>query len=102
MPQSASRPEFVDPTTAHGHTGGYDLWVRGGPRVVFRFTNGQVSLEEPGGAPVDCHVLAEPVALLLLMYGRIRQWQPIATGRLLPWGRRPWRALGFRRMFFNP
>ncbi len=95
-------PAFVDPETAHGHTGGYDLRVRGGPRVVFRFTDGQVSLEEPGGAPVDCHVLAEPVALLLLMYGRIPQWQPIARGRLLPWGRRPWRALGFRRMFFNP
>jgi uncharacterized protein (TIGR03083 family) len=95
-------PAFVDPEIAHGHTGGYDLWVRGGPRVVFRFTDGRVSLEEPGVAPVDCHVLAEPVALLLLMYGRIPQWMPIASGRLIPWGRRPWRALGFRQMFVNP
>lgn len=95
-------PAFVNPETARGHTGGYDLRIRGGPRVVFRFADGHASLEEPGGAPVDCHVLAEPVALLLVMYGRIPQWEPIAKGRLLTWGRRPWRALGFMRLFFTP
>jgi uncharacterized protein (TIGR03083 family) len=95
-------PAYVNPDTAGAHTGGYDLRIRGGPRVVIRFAEGVAWLEEPGHASVDCHILAAPVALLLLLYGRISQWGPIARGQLLAWGRRPWRALGFRRLFLNP
>lgn len=90
-------PALVNPETAHGHTGGYELRIRGGPRVVFRFADGHVSLEEPGDQPVHCHVLAEPVALRLVMYGRIPQWGPIAKGQLLTWGIRPggrWASCG--------
>ena len=95
-------PAYANPETARGRPGGYDLRVRGGPRVVIRFAEGRAWLEEPGGAPVDCHIVAAPVALLLVLYGRIPQWRPIATGQLLTWGHRPWRALGFKRLFFNP
>jgi uncharacterized protein (TIGR03083 family) len=93
---------YVNPDTGRGHVGGYDLRVRGGPRVVIRFTDGRASLEQPGGAPVDCHIWAAPVPLLLVLYGRIPQWGPIAKGQLLAWGRRPWRALGFKHLFLNP
>src|SRR5215831_17812445 len=41
--------------------------LRGGPRAVIRFTNGHASLEQPGTAPVDCHILAAPVTLLLVL-----------------------------------
>jgi len=51
---------------------------------------------------VDCHILASPVALLLVLYGRISQWGPIAKGQLFTWGRRPWRAPGFKNLFLNP
>jgi hypothetical protein len=40
--------------------------------------------------------------LLFVLYGRIPQWRPIAKGQLLTWGRRPWRAAGFKRLFLNP
>ena len=80
---------YVNPDAARGHSGGYDLRIRGGPRAVIRFTDGRASLEQPGGAPVDCHILAAPVALLLVLYGRTPQWGPIAKGQLLTWGRRP-------------
>jgi uncharacterized protein (TIGR03083 family) len=95
-------PAYVNPDTARGHTGGYDLRIRGGPRVVIRFTDGRASLEQPGDAPVDCHILAAPVAVLLVLYGRTPQWGPIAKGQLLTWGRRPWQALGFKQLFLNP
>jgi uncharacterized protein (TIGR03083 family) len=95
-------PAYVSPETAHGHTGSYELHIRGGPRVVVRFTTGTATLEEPGGGPVDCHILANPTALLLVLYGRISQWGPIAKGQLLAWGRRPWRALRFKQLFLNP
>ena len=42
------------------------------------------------GAPVDCHVSADPVALLLIADGRPGQWIPIMTGELVAWGRKPW------------
>lgn len=92
-PRAALRlvPAYVSPDTARGHTGGYDLRIRGGPRLVTRFTEGRASLEQPEGAPVDCHILAAPVALLLVLYGRTPQWGPIAKGQLVTWGRRPWR-----------
>jgi uncharacterized protein (TIGR03083 family) len=93
---------YINPGTARGHTGGYDLRIRGGPRVVIRFTDGRASLEQPGEAPVDCHILAAPVALLFVLYGRIPQWGPTAKGQLLTWGRRPWRALSFKQLFLNP
>ena len=93
---------YVNPDTARGHTGGYDLRIQGGPRAVIRFTDGRASLEQPGGAPVDCHILAAPVPLLLVLYGRTPQWGPIAKGQLLTWGRRPWRALGFKHLFLDP
>lgn len=93
---------YVNPDTARGHTGGYDLRIRGGPRLVIRFTDGRASLEQPGGALVDCHILAAPVALLFVLYGRTPQWGPIAKGQLVTWGRRPWRALGFKQLFLNP
>lgn len=95
-------PSYANPATARGHTGGYDLRIRGGPRVVIRFADGRASLEEPRNTPVDCHILAEPVAFLLVFYGRTSQWGPIAKGQLLTWGRRPWRALRFKRLFLNP
>jgi hypothetical protein len=38
---------YVNPEAARGHTGGYDLRIRGGPRVVIRFTGGRVA-GEPG------------------------------------------------------
>jgi hypothetical protein len=93
---------YIDADKARGHTGGYDLRIRGGPRVVIRFTDGRASLEQPGEAPVDRRILAAPVALLFVLYGRIPQWRPIAKGQLLTWGRRPWRAAGFKRLFLNP
>jgi hypothetical protein len=31
---------YINPDTAHGHIGGYDLRIWGGPRVVIRFTTG--------------------------------------------------------------
>jgi uncharacterized protein (TIGR03083 family) len=95
-------PGYVNPESARGHTGSYDVRIRGALRIIVRFADGRAWLEEPGGAPVDCHIAAAPVALLLVLYGRIPEWGPIAKAQLLTWGRRPWRALGFKRLFFNP
>lgn len=51
---------------------------------------------------IDCHLWADPVDLILVIYGRISHWGPIARSRLLAWGRKPWLGLTFRNLFFNP
>jgi uncharacterized protein (TIGR03083 family) len=82
-------PLLVDPvTTAHAHAT-YDLRVRGGTRVGLAIEDGALRVGAPD-APVDCHVSADPVALLLVAYGRTSQWGPIFTGKLVAWGRKPW------------
>ena len=93
-------PLFVDAERARGLTAAFELRVRGGPRGVFRFGDGRLRVEPSPAGPVDCRVAADPVALLLVVYGRTGPWGPIARGRLLAWGRRPWLGLRFARAFW--
>lgn len=101
----AMLPIVVDPQAASGVRMTCVLHVRGGPRLTVRVDDGRVHVtrDEPrDGTRADCHISAEPVAFALVGYGRINQWQAIASGRLTAWGRRPWMALRFRSLFHNP
>lgn len=95
-------PLVVNPATARGHTANYEVHARGGPRFVVRFNEGVAAVEPARGQTIDCHLSADPVDLMLVVYGRISQWGPIARGRLLAWGRKPWLGLRFKNLFFNP
>ena len=86
-------PLLVDPSTTADVRASYDLRVRGGPQVGVVIRDGRLTVGADDG-PVDCHVSADPVALLLVSYGRRSQWVPALTGKLLAWGRKPW--LGVR------
>jgi uncharacterized protein (TIGR03083 family) len=86
---SSLLPLLADPrTTARVHAT-FDVRVRGGTQVTVRIDDGRVTTDVPG-VPVDCHVSADPVALLFVGYGRRSQWGPILTGRMIAWGRKPW------------
>ncbi len=94
-------PLLVDPvTTANAHAR-YDVRVRGGVRVVVSIRDGELTVSHDAER-VDCHVSADPVALLLVAYGRRSQWVPILTGKLLAWGRRPWLGPRFVRYLVTP
>ena len=62
---------------------------------------GRLTVDADDG-PVDCHVSADPVALLLVSYGRQSQWVPALTGKLLAWGRKPWLGLRLTRYLVTP
>lgn len=94
-------PLYVDPEAAAGVQAVYDIRVRGGQAFTVTADAGRVRVSGAGGR-VDCHISADPVALLLVAYGRQSQWGPIARGDLVAWGRRPWLALSFRDLFTNP
>jgi hypothetical protein len=80
----------------------YDIRVRGGGRVFFRLDKGDFSVEVPNRGRVDCHLLVDPAAFLLVAWARISQWRAIPRGQLLAWGRRPWLGLKLRTYLRNP
>jgi hypothetical protein len=95
-------PLAVNPATAGHLTAAYELRVGPGVRFVVRLTDGRATVEESVGQAVACRVAADPVALLLVGYGRMTQWPAIARGRLVAWGRRPWLGPRFPGLFYTP
>ena len=81
---------------------GYDIRIRGGPRFFVRVDKGKVTVEPSPSQAASCYISADPVAFLFVAYGRVNQWGPMAKGRLAAGGRRPWCALRFKDLFFNP
>jgi hypothetical protein len=54
----------------------------------------------PGPAPnADCRISADPVAFLLTGADRESQWKAVLTGKMLAFGRKPWLALRFKKLF---
>ncbi|HEX7166253.1 MAG TPA: maleylpyruvate isomerase family mycothiol-dependent enzyme [Acidimicrobiales bacterium] len=96
-------PLLVNPATTAGRHETFELRVRGGTRVVLRVDDGSMSVRPAVGRErVDCRVSADPVALLLIAYGRTSQWPAIATGKLLAWGRKPWIGLRLTSYLVTP
>jgi uncharacterized protein (TIGR03083 family) len=93
---------YVDPDAAAGFTGTFDLRLRGHTQLHFVFEDGSLTVAEPADRKVDVHISADPVAFVLVGYGRISQWGPIATGKLVTWGRKPWLAFKFAHLLRNP
>ena len=94
-------PLLVDPAATVGVRARYELRVRGGTRIGLSIRDGRLSTDG-GEGKVDCHVSADPVALLLVSYGRQSQWVPALTGRLLAWGRKPWLGLRLTHYLVTP
>jgi hypothetical protein len=94
-------PNYVDPTATRGKRVAYRVLIRGGPRVRVLIDDARAELGDVDG-PADCTIRAEPVAVVLVSYGRMSRFRAAATGRLLAGGRRPWKALAFSRSFLRP
>jgi hypothetical protein len=95
-------PLVVNPETTRGWRVSYQFDVRGGPRFILRYEDGTGRAGPAGSGRVDCHLVGDPVTMLLFGYGRIDQWGAIARGKLAAWGRKPWMGLLFRRYVLKP
>lgn len=93
---------MVDQKRAKGVRAVYDIRLRGADSFVFDFDDGELRIDPPGGGRVDCHLSADPVALMMVALGRRSQWTAIAKGQLVAWGRKPWLGPRLRRMIRNP
>lgn len=100
----AIAPDYLDQTAASGLHLAYEL--RFGPADRYRFTvNGTDLTVSPAEGPhdrPDCVITADPVAFLLVGYGRVGQWSQILRGKLRAGGRRPWLALRFSSLLVSP
>jgi uncharacterized protein (TIGR03083 family) len=97
----AMLPDYVDHHRAAGRSIRYELCFRGGPRYRLVIDNGTAAITE-AGPEVDCRIIADPVAFMLVGYGRTGQWGQILRGRLLAVGRKPWLGLAFASLITRP
>jgi uncharacterized protein (TIGR03083 family) len=94
-------PDYVDRAEATGRHVSYELRFRGGPGYRLAIDDGRATVTEPGER-VDCRIIADPVAFLLIGYGRTGQWGQILRGKILAVGRKPWLGLAFARLITGP
>lgn len=97
-----SLPHFVRRDVAADLSACYEMRLRDAGRFFLVFERGRLSVEEPSGRAVDCHLSLDPASYLLIGYGRKAQWGPALTGKLIAWGRKPWLALKLSKLFENP
>ncbi len=100
--QTADPRTFVNAETAAGLQATYDIRLRGHGRLSYVFDDGSVTVEEPSAHRVDCHISADPAAFFMVFWQRQSQWNAIAKGQLMAWGRKPWLGLKFRSLIRNP
>jgi SCP-2 sterol transfer family len=93
---------FVNGAKAAGLRATYDVRIRGGETFHFVFDDGALTVEDPSPRKIDCHISADPVAFLLVVWARQSQWSAIARGKLMAWGRKPWLGFQLRSLIRNP
>jgi hypothetical protein len=80
----------------------YRITLRGDGPLTFRFSNGSLEVSSFDVGPVDCKISADPAAFVLVGYGRIGLAKPVAAGKLVAYGRKPWVGLSFKKLLRNP
>jgi hypothetical protein len=93
---------MVDQERAAGVTATYHVRLRGGGAVYLRFDEGDLAVSDTAPGPVDCHLLVDPMAFLMVAWARTGQWSPIVRGKLVAYGRKPWLGLRLRSLIRNP
>ena len=80
----------------------YGVKLRNNGTITFRFANGKATVSSFDEGPVDCRISASPTEMLLVGAGRIGQWGPVAKGKVVAYGKKPWLGLKFTKYFRNP
>jgi hypothetical protein len=94
-------PQYLRPQRAVGVHVSFELRMRGGPNYRMAVDDG-TAVVTAAGEKADCVITADPVAFLLLGYGRISQLSPVLRGQLRPGGRKPWLAMRFGTLLSSP
>lgn len=93
-------PRYLRPSAATVQIS-FELRIRGANRYRLAVDRGVATVTGAGDRS-DCVITADPVAFMLLGFGRISQWSPILRGKIRAGGRNPWLALKFAMLISNP
>jgi hypothetical protein len=93
LPLIAALPPdaFLDREKAGSFRAAIEMRLRGGGRKTLVFDDGSLTLTEAGTRAVDACLCADPAALMLVFIGRQGIAKPLLEGKLVAWGRRPWK-----------
>ena len=94
-------PQYLRPQRAAGAHISFELRMRGGASYRLAVDDG-TAVVTAAAEKADCVITADPVAFLLLGYGRISQLSPVLRGQLRPGGRKPWLAMKFGTLLDSP
>jgi len=94
-------PQYLHPRRAAGVHVSFELRMRGGAGYRMAVHDG-TAVVTAAGEKADCVITADPVAFLLLGYGRISQLSPVLRRQLRAGGRKPWLAMKFGRLISSP
>ena len=89
----------IDRKVAAKATGTYHVYLRGGDDWIIEVRDARVDIERRRPTRADLHVSAEPVAFLLVGYGRMSHWRALMLARMIAWGRKPWLTVPFAKLF---
>jgi hypothetical protein len=89
----------VDPEVAGRAAGTYHLRIRHGHDWTVEVRDGVATVQKGHPERADLHISADPLAFLLVGYGRASRWRSLLTGRMLGWGRRPLLVAHFSKLF---
>jgi len=95
-------PVFVDPVRAAAQPDGvYQVSFRGGRDYTWTKTGGTLSIAEGKPARADARMSADPAMFVLSSLGRVGQVRAGLSGKIVSYGRRPWRFLGLGTMLVD-
>lgn len=92
-------PEYLKADAPQDLDATWCISVRGGSSTYFHLAGGRMEITTEPPGRVDCRISADPVSYLLIGYGRIGQWKPLFTGKIVAYGRKPWLGLTFAKLF---
>jgi hypothetical protein len=79
----------------------FELRIRGANAYRMAVDHGKATITA-AGERADCVITADPVAFMLLGFGRVSQWSPILRRKLRAGGRKPWLAMRFATLLASP
>lgn len=95
-------PLVVRPDACRGDAVAYEVRLRGTTNgYVIRIADGAAEVGHPGGQ-VDCVLSVDPVAFLLVIYGRLALDRALSSGAIVATGRRPSLGAQYQEFFFYP
>ena len=93
---------FVNREAIAGMDACYEVRLRGGSTVYFQIADGDIEVLGTPKGKIDCRISADPVSYLLVGYGRVGQWGPVLTGKIVAYGRKPWLGFKLASLFHSP